>query len=261
MRVLVLLAVLVSPGCVARRQPAVFRVLPAQPAYRLRAPDASETAFPEVLARFTPSTAAWVDLRPQMELRIENAYYRDGSARRDFASYLGTEVAQYRAGSRGLRLVAVQSGVAQQPAGQPPVQQLIGAPQQRRRFHRFFYEVLLHRKDELHGAVLLGAGSADELDRLATRLLAGPASVCGAASPDCTVFPPTCTVSLEIEIVVNGAPRTVLWGSFLASVAPHPRHLELLRLHAGRPTPVVIDPADPNALRLPLLPGDRVTWD
>jgi hypothetical protein len=41
----------------------------------------------------------------------------------------------------------------------------------------------------------------------------------------------------------------------------HPRKLQLLRLHDGRLTPVRIDVADPNALRLPLLPGDRVDWE
>ena len=41
----------------------------------------------------------------------------------------------------------------------------------------------------------------------------------------------------------------------------HPRKLQLLRLHDGQPTPVEMDAGDPNALRLPLLPGDRVEWE
>jgi hypothetical protein len=64
-----------------------------------------------------------------------------------------------------------------------------------------------------------------------------------------------------MQIVVNGAPRSVLWGSLLASVAKQPRHVQLLRHYAGRLTPVEIDASDPKALRLPLLPGDQVTWD
>jgi hypothetical protein len=68
-------------------------------------------------------------------------------------------------------------------------------------------------------------------------------------------------VALEIEILVNGAARSVVWGSLLDSVAMHPRKLRLLRLYAGQLTPVEVDASDPNALRLPLLPGDRVEWN
>ncbi len=41
----------------------------------------------------------------------------------------------------------------------------------------------------------------------------------------------------------------------------HPRKLRLSRLYAGKLTPVEVDAGDPNALRLPLLPGDRVEWE
>ena len=44
-------------------------------------------------------------------------------------------------------------------------------------------------------------------------------------------------------------------------VAARPRRLELLRWYRGRLTPVEIDASDANALRLPLLPGDRINWE
>ncbi|MBZ5578390.1 MAG: hypothetical protein LAP40_17635 [Acidobacteriia bacterium] len=261
MKILIPSVLLFALSCASRRPPAAFRVLPANPSYLLRAPDASETPFREVLSRFTGSNPNWVDLRPGMELRIENAYYREGAKKHDLRNYLGTAVARYEARAVGLRLAAVESGLETYPAGQPAVRELIRASQRRYKAYRFFYEVLFNRKSELRGAVLLGAGTAGELDRLAVELLADPGSVCGGTLPHCTIFPETCTVSLEMEIVVNGAPKTVEWGSVLASVAARPRHLELLRLYGGRLTPVEIDPADSSALRLPLLPGDRVTWD
>jgi len=122
--------------------------------------------------------------------------------------------------------------------------------------------VIFKSKGEARGAVLLGAASRQELERLGERLLADPDSVCGDdRSAHCTVFPEACSVSLEMQIIVNGAPRTVLWGSLLLSVAAHPSHVQLLRLHRERLTPVEVDPADPNDLRLPLLPGDRVSWE
>jgi hypothetical protein len=37
--------------------------------------------------------------------------------------------------------------------------------------------------------------------------------------------------------------------------------VDLKRLYGRRLTAVEIDPSDLNALRLPLLPGDRITWN
>jgi hypothetical protein len=58
---------------------------------------------------------------------------------------------------------------------------------------------------------------------------------------------------------VNGEPKTVGWGSLLRSVVGSAKRFEVERIHHGRATPVELDPADPNILLLPLLPGDRVT--
>lgn len=260
-RLLITPALLLSLSCAVRHRRETFRVLPATPEYLLRSPDSKTTAFSEVLREYTTLGEGWVDLGRQMELRIENAYYREGMPKRGLTGFLGTEIARYETGSDpGLRLTSVQSHLAQRPGDQPPVQELLPGSNSRYRCYRFFYEVLFNRKQELRGAVLLGADSSDELDRLAAKLLTEPESVCGGQSIHCTIFPEACTVSIEIKIVVNGAPRTVVWGSRLASVARRPRHVELLRPYAGRLTPVHLDAADPKALRLPLLPGDRINW-
>ena len=249
-------------ACAPRRSLGAFQVLPGRPNYRLRAPDAGETPFPELPARFTPSTPNWVDIRAGMGLRLENAYYREGSAKRDLAHYLGTEVAQLRVdGGGALRFLSKPAQLKERPPQQPSVRQMIPEVQRRFRRHRFFYEILVKRKKAVRGAVLLGAATMDELDRLAGRLLADPAAVCDGQSRHCTIFPETCTVSVEIEIVANGASRRVLWGSTLGNVATHPRRVELLRNYRGRLTPVKLDAADPNALRLPLVPGDHVSWE
>lgn len=258
----VILFLAVSWACAPRRPLRSFQVLPGQPNYRLRAPDASEMPYPEVLPRFTPSTANWVDLHSGMDLRIENAYFRDHSPKHDLAHYLGTEIAQFPVrGSGLLRRASLQSARKERPPQEPSAGQLIPASQRRFQHHRFFYEILVKRKDEVRGAVLLGAATTDELDQLTGRLLADPAAVCGGQLLHCTIFPGTCTVSVEIEIVANGAPRTVLWGSTLGNVAAHARHVELLRRYRGKLLPVELNPADPNALRLPLLPGDHLSWE
>jgi len=60
--------------------------------------------------------------------------------------------------------------------------------------------------------------------------------------------------------VVNGRVRRVPWSSVVADVVERHRHVELFRHYIGRPAPVEIDSGDREALRLPLLPGDRVKW-
>jgi hypothetical protein len=209
-----------------------------------------------------PVQGGWVDLVPRMELRIENAYYRDGMPKRGSAGYLGTETARFQVRPKGgLRFLSIQSALPQRPRDQLPVQELIRTSQRRYHNYRFFYAVVFNHRGNIHGSVLLGAKSQNEMDRLTERLAADPDFVCGSPSEHCTVFPEMCTVSIDIEIVVNGAPRAVLSGSQLSSVAPAARHVELLRLFGDRLTPVQIDPNDPAALRSPLLPGDQVEWD
>jgi hypothetical protein len=54
--------------------------------------------FPDVLRvynGFEPGRA-WMELRPGMELRIENAYYQPGMPRSGLNGFLGTEIAQYK---------------------------------------------------------------------------------------------------------------------------------------------------------------------
>jgi hypothetical protein len=203
----------------------------------------------------------WVDLRSQMELRIENAYYKEGAVKRGILGFLGTEIARYQVRTRGLGLIAVEATLSQRPRDQPPVQKLLRTSQMRYGYYRFFYAVVFSKRRETGGAVLLGAESSDELDRLGALLLTEPDVICNGQSRHCTVFPEACKVSVEIEIVVNGEPRTVLWGSLLTSVGSGAHHFELLGRSAGGVTPVQVDLSDPNALRTPLLPGDQVKWN
>jgi hypothetical protein len=254
---------LFSVACATRHGgPGSFQVVPATPQYLLRAPDATGTPFSELLNRYRNQGIGWVDLRPRMELRIEAAYYREGSPKPSLTDYLGTEVARFQVRPNGqLRLSSVQSGLKGQRGKQPPVQQLVRGSQRRFRHGRFFYAVALNRKGQTRAGVLLGANTAAEVDRLTNQLLMDPESVCGAESSHCTIFPESATASVDIEIEVNGIPKTVAWGTGLDGVAQHPRRVGMLRLDAGRLVPVEIDGSDPAALRLPLMPGDRLTWE
>jgi hypothetical protein len=146
------------------------------------------------------------------------------------------------------------------PSEQPPVQELIRPVQMHNYHYRFYYEILF-RSGKTRGSVLLSAKTKNGIDRISTQLLSDPDSVCGAQSKQCTVFPEACSVSVEIGIVVNGTPKSVIWGSLLSNVVEHPHALELSRLYNGRPVVVKFDVHDEGAFRLPLLPGDHVTWN
>lgn len=248
-------------ACAARLSRTYFEVLPNSPHYLLQSPDSHRTPFPEVLKAYNGFEAGRpsIDLEPLMELRIENAYYEPGAPRRGLTGFLGTEVARYLARPHGLALVTVHP-MSARPKDQIPVQDLISRSKTKFSHYRFYYEVVFARRDHTHGSVLLGADSQVEIDELSAQL-SHPESVCFQGSTHCIVFPEACSVSVEMKVIVNGKPKSVLWGSTLGSIAEQSRHLEMKRLYSGELRPIRMDAKDPKSLFLPLLPGDRIVWE
>jgi hypothetical protein len=238
-----------------------FEVLPNSPNYLLQSPDSRRTPFPEVLKAYNGFETGhqWIDLQPLMELRIENAYYEPGFRRSGLSGFLGTEVGRYRVTPHGLHLVSVEP-MANRPTSEPPVQDLISSGRTKFSHYRLFYEIVFSRRDHSHGSVLLGARSQTELEGLSAQL-SDPESACSDNSAHCTVFPDACSVSVEMQVFVNGRPRSVFWGSLLGSIAQKPRRLDVKRLFGGELRPVRLEENDPKSLLLPLLPGDRITWN
>lgn len=256
-----LMCLVFATSCISRHGGS-YRVVRGQANYALQSPDSKRTPFAGILHAYNGSDPAqnWMDLRPLMQLRIENAYYEKGASRRGLAGFLGTEVARYEVTPHGLKLLSIQP-MKGRPVGDAPVEGLITAPQLGFIYQRLYFEIVFSRRDNSHGSVLLGANSTRKLDELSAALGSSPETICSEASNDCTVFPEACTVAVEMEVVVNDKSETVVWGSLLSSVVPeHPRHLEMQRLYEGKPRIVKIDPRDAKELRLPLLPGDRVSW-
>lgn len=238
-----------------------FEVLPNRPSYVLQSPDSRRTPFPEVLKVYNGFEAghAWIDLEPLMELRIENAYYEPGAPRSGLAGFLGAEVARYIVTAHGLTLVSVQP-MSNRPKNEIRVQELISNTETHFSHYRLYYEVVFSQRDQTHGSVLLGANSQTEIDALSAQL-SDPEVVCSQQSTHCIVFPEACSVSVEMKVIVNGKPESVLWGSTLASIAKQPRHLQMKRVYAGQLRPIRIDAKDPESLLLPLLPGDQINWN
>ena len=197
-----------------------------------------------------------------MELRIQNAYYRDGLPKQGVDGYLGTETAHFQVRERGVRLLSVENLLKPHPREEPPVQELIPPSHRGFAHYRYFYAVVFNHRGNIRGSVLLGAASTDELDGMGAALVTDPDTICSGSSGHCVVFPEMCTVSIDIEIVVNGVPRVVASNSLLASVATGAHHVELSRRKdAGLAVPPKIDPADPRSLPVPLMPGDRINWN
>src|SRR5439155_5600021 len=143
-------------SCVARHSVAAFRVVPARPDYLLRSPDFKEVPFAEVLGRYTKVGSDWVDLCPQIELRVENAYFRAGAPKHGLANFLGTEIARYQVLATGeLEQTSVQSRLAHRPDDQPPVQHLLSESQRRYRHYWLSYQILLNKKTDVRCALLL----------------------------------------------------------------------------------------------------------
>src|ERR1700679_1526375 len=95
-------------SCMTSHAHGSFRVLPAEPSYVLRSPDAKEIPFPEVLSRYSDvgQSQGWL-LHPNTELHIENAYYREGAPKHGIANFIGTEKAVYQVRAGSLRLKSV----------------------------------------------------------------------------------------------------------------------------------------------------------
>lgn len=219
-----------------------------------RRPASAPPAAPDPAA---PGQGGWVDLTPGMGLRIESACFKSG-APRNLAGYLGTETAEFRVRNRGgLRLQPGAKSLAGRPADQPAAPDLLPGSLRGYPRLRYYYAVVFRRQASASASVLLGARTPAELEKLSARLAADPESVCGPAARNCAAFPASATVSPQMQILVNGVPRYVVFGGQLSDVAPAGHRVELLR---GTAAPRILDSSDPGVRRMVLRPGDRLRW-
>ena len=212
-----------------------------------------------------PSAArmGFVDLPPLTLLRVENAYFKEGSAR-NLEDYIATQIAHLRVERRrGLRTLRVESVLPAIPKGQVGASDLVPISMRRFRSYRYYYAVVFAKQGRggVGSAVLLGANSADELERLGVRLVDEPDSVCGPEAKNCTVFPRTCTVSLEMEITVNGISRVIGWRAAVGGVAPAGKDVRLTRIVNGREVLTDLKAGATATRMMVMLPGDRLQWD
>lgn len=253
-------AALLWIGCAAR----VWRVQPGPSEYSLAKGKRLEP-YSQMLERFNgfQTGAGWVDLRPHMRIHVTNAYYEAGKPKRGLDGFIGTEQIWYRKlpppglieGDIERKMLAVR------PPADPPVEALLPPVSRQFGAYRLFFSVHINRRGATRGAVLLGAPTQNELESRASALLADPDAVCREGSVECIVFPEVCTVSPLLEATVNGERKAFLWGAILASAVGNAKVVRLTRVLAGKRAVVPINAADKNALRMPMLPGDEISFN
>src|SRR5690349_15992436 len=139
----------------------------------------------------------WLDLRPPMQLRVENTYYREGASRRGLDGYLGTEIAYYQVQPNGhLRLLSTRP-MQDRPHEQPAVDRLMPSFMRRYRYRRFYFAIVFKRNAAGRGSVVLGANESAALESRSAELLTEPDAVCNDRSTHCVVFPEACSVAVE----------------------------------------------------------------
>jgi hypothetical protein len=214
------------------------------------------------VARPDPNPTAgttYLDLRPGILLKLENAYWEEGAARGGLAGYLGTEASTISTLANGsLKLSPVVSTLkSRRPQSQPPVDQLVPASARRARVYRFYYAVPFQRAGRPNVAVLLRARSDAQLDQLAQQLKAAPEQLCSGPSSPCTVFPESSTVSVQMEILANGTLAVVTWGSRASTVTGgHP----LISLERQSATGYIPFKFPGDGLQSVLQPNDHLRW-
>jgi hypothetical protein len=202
------------------------------------------------------STTGYLDLRPGIRFSVEKAYYTPGATGRGLTGYLGTRLATFGFQPDGaLQLVSQESKPFNDtPAKQLPSEPLLPSYMKGKQSYRFFYAITFARSGRPSASVLLRAKSAKAMEDLSARLQAAPDEVCSPQSDRCTVFPEGSTVSISMEIVVNGTPKVVIWGSSLGSVTGGRPATSLERTTSGRLESLR------SGLTTPLLPGDRISF-
>ena len=246
-------------GCIARS--ARYLVIPSNPYYLLRYPDGQTRAFPDTTASYSNVLDGWADLGAGMTLKLERAYFEPAESRR-IQDYIGLETIGFRAEMTGAPLRRIEyEPLADRPSGQPSVSSAIPGAQLHSRYHRLFFQAVVNKRSGPAPAVLVSANSQPEIDAYSKGLIGGLG--CRTSSRPgafCTAVPGGTTVSILFDVIANGKLTAVSWGSTVAGLVGAARPIRLWRKDRNRMVPVVFESVHPEALRLPLLPGDVLAF-
>lgn len=131
-----------------------------------------------------------------------------------------------------------------------------------------FFRLFVKSGQTDYTALAIAAPTRAELTRLAAALEAGTTSCEMLGAKSCIAIPRRVALNPVVPVTVNGTEILVRWSADLAEairgagVRPDSilATLAILRLYAGRPTPVDFDRTNPAILRLPISGGEIISW-
>ncbi len=220
-----------------------------------------------------------MDLKPDLRVKIERAYFRPpqaGEQENSPGTFLGLSTVAFEvARHSGEETSFSQSGEIQYS---PPSLQSAASEARRdvnlarlppqRRYRLYFYTYLVAEKHR-RVAAIIGAADVAQLESLDNQFRTNPDQTCESvplpAGVTCIDFDGYVTLSTQLRIEINGQPKFIEWGTRVKDVLPksqNSRQLKTLRIQRRFGTTemydVRFDPKDANILSLVLVGGDRL---
>jgi hypothetical protein len=213
-----------------------------------------------------------VNLRPNLRLKVERAYFRSGEGGDSVKNYLGVSNVQFDVTSdtedtvRFQQLHAIQyspDSLSQTDhEGSRDLAILNLKPLKHYRVLFYTHQVPTDRN---FSAALIGANETATLDSFERAMRADPDAACTSPNHDgveCFEFRGFVTVSVQIPIDLNGKPQFIDWGTKVKAVVPvkAQKSFKIQRQFAGSYYDLKFRPGDDSILDLTLVGGDRLTW-
>jgi hypothetical protein len=212
------------------------------------------------------------NLKPNLRLKVERAYFRSGEGGDSVKNYLGVSDVQFDVTSDADEILHFQQLHAIQYSpdslaqsdheGSRDLAILNLNPQRHYRVLFYTHQVPTDRN---FSAALIGANDTAHLDSFEQVIRAASDADCSALNHDgieCFEFRGFVTVSIQIPIELKGKTQFVDWGTTVKAVVPAKaqKSLKLQRRFANSYFPVNFNRRDPSILDLTLVGNDHLSW-
>jgi hypothetical protein len=221
-----------------------------------------------------------VNLKPNLRLKIERAYF--STTDKSDKNYLGVSTVIFDIATNSDGSLHFQQS---QPIRYNP-DSLSQTDNERSRDLAIlnlkpqkFYRVLFYTHqvptDQNFSAALIGSDDSAHLDDFEQKMRADPGASCSSSTTksgenapatnndvQCLTFRGFATVSVQIQVELNGQPKYIDWGTKVTSVVPDKslKSLKIQRLFANSYSPIQFNPRDPAIQDLTLVGADHLTW-
>jgi hypothetical protein len=213
-----------------------------------------------------------VNLKPNLRLKVERAYFRSGEGEDSVKNYLGVSDLLFDVNSDAdgaLRFHQVRpiqyspDSLAQ--TDQEGSRDLAILNLKSQKHYRVLFYTHQVPTDQNFSAAIVGANDTARLDSFEQTMRADPNASCSSSAHDdvaCFEFRGFVTVSIQIPIDLNGKPQFVDWATKVKGVVPTKsrKSLKIQRRFADSYYDLKFNRADDAILDLTLVGADRLTW-